>query len=141
MILVVFQADVVLVLGMFRDGYSQHNHEILREKQNEYSAEKILLLLHEPNEEGEFEKPKDTWKWLRDERIYKDDENKDTSKVCREDQISHLHIRCPYEIFREPRVSVTHSVPMNDTFDDFSRLVRYLLGQSYGLVLGGGGAR
>lgn len=58
----------------------------------------------------------------------------------------HHHIRCPQRVFIRKRYKIEDiynklykTCPNNDS--DFSRLARYVSGNSIGLVLGGGGAR
>ncbi|XP_071819331.1 patatin-like phospholipase domain-containing protein 7 isoform X2 [Apostichopus japonicus] len=117
--LVLDQAGLIFVVGNFKNGNKgKHIDEIFKGQKN--SADKILVLLHEPDSKGKHKKPEGTAEWLKGET-----------------QLTHLHIRCPENMFVEKDVSDKGLADVAD----ISRLVRYIIGQSYGLVLGGGGAR
>ncbi|XP_071839133.1 neuropathy target esterase sws-like isoform X2 [Apostichopus japonicus] len=121
--LIIRQADLIFVVGNFSAGVKPDIDEIFKGQREEYSADKILVLLHEPNTDGEYEKPKGTAEWLK----------------CKT-ELSHLHIRCPKNMFVKKDLS-DEGLPDATLTPDFHRLARYITGQSYGLVLGGGGAR
>ncbi len=55
---------------------------------------------------------------------------------------AHYHIKCPRRMSsRKTKYTNILNGPPPDVHSDFSRLARYVMGESVGLVLGGGGAR
>merc|ERR1712018_533532 len=56
---------------------------------------------------------------------------------------AHYHIKCPRRMSsrKTKYTKILNSGPQPDVHSDFSRLSRYITGESVGLVLGGGGAR
>ncbi|XP_033643648.1 neuropathy target esterase-like isoform X2 [Asterias rubens] len=124
------QADCILIVGL---AHQDPNRVGEMEKQIEMSAvraQKELILLHR-EKDGVYQAPERTAEWLN------------ARGWC----ISHHHIRCPKRMFsrrspakiRETYERLFEKSP--DRTSDFSRLARFLTGTSFGLVLGGGGAR
>ncbi|GLG97715.1 Neuropathy target esterase sws [Gryllus bimaculatus] len=120
------QADCILIVGLVERGPNIGKIE----KEVERLAirtQKELVLLH--RESGD--RPNNTVSWL----------NNRSWVSC------HHHIQCPKRMFTrrsQYRINELYSkVLMSEPniHSDFSRLARWLMGTSVGLVLGGGGAR
>lgn len=121
------QADVILIVGL---ADRQPNIGKLEKEIDRFAIRtaKELVLLHNENGSG---KPTNTVQWLNNRSF--------VSK--------HHHIFCPKRMFTRKsihRINDLYSkVLMSEPniHSDFSRLARWLTGNSVGLVLGGGGAR
>ncbi|KAG8196154.1 hypothetical protein JTE90_007885 [Oedothorax gibbosus] len=120
------QADCIIIVAL-----ADHEPAVGEmEKELEHFAvrtQKELVLLHR----DERIKPRNTVAWLN------------MRSWCS----SHYHIRCPKRMFTKKSAirlaDVYHKLFINppNIHSDFSRLARFLTGTSFGLVLGGGGAR
>ncbi|KAJ8985655.1 hypothetical protein NQ317_015151 [Molorchus minor] len=119
------QADCILIVGM------GDSHPSLGKVEKEIErlamrTQKELVLLHR-----EGGKPQNTIAWLN----------------MRSWVSSHHHIMCPNRLFSRKslyRINELYSKVCStdpNIHSDFSRLARWLMGKSVGLVLGGGGAR
>lgn len=121
------QADVILIVGLADRPPTIGKLEREIDRFAIRTAKELVLLHHEENNA----KPKNTVQWLN-QRTW----------VNR-----HHHIMCPKRMFTRKsqyRVNDLYTKVLNSEpsiHSDFSRLARWLTGNSVGLVLGGGGAR
>ncbi|GAB0091305.1 neuropathy target esterase sws-like [Sergentomyia squamirostris] len=121
------QADVILIVGVgdHGPGVGSMEREIDRLM---LRTQKELVILHPENSAT---KPTNTVQWLN----------------MRSWVMKHHHIQCKKRIFTrrsQYRINELYSKVLQtepDLNSDFSRLARWLTGNSVGLVLGGGGAR
>lgn len=121
------QADVILIVGLADRPPTLGKLEREIDRLAIRTAKELVLLHHEESNA----KPKNTVQWLN-QRTW----------VNR-----HHHILCPKRMFTRKsqyRVNDLYTKVLNsepNIHSDFSRLARWLTGNSVGLVLGGGGAR
>lgn len=122
------QADVILIVGL-GDRAPTSVGKLEREIDKfAMRTQKELILLHH---EGNTTRPVNTVQWLNMRSWVK----------------KHHHIQCPKRMFTRKsqyRINELYSkVLMSEPsmHSDFSRVARWLTGNSVGLVLGGGGAR
>ncbi|XP_022085231.1 neuropathy target esterase-like isoform X1 [Acanthaster planci] len=124
------QADCILIVGIAGNDPNQVGDVEKQIESSAVRAQKELILLHR-EKDGAYSPPERTAEWLN------------ARGWC----VSHHHIRCPKRMFskrspakvRETYERLFEKAPVRTS--DFSRLARFLTGTSFGLVLGGGGAR
>ncbi|XP_038063814.1 patatin-like phospholipase domain-containing protein 7 isoform X2 [Patiria miniata] len=124
------QADCILIVGIADHDPTQVGNIEKQIESSAVRAQKELILLHK-EKDGVYAPPERTAEWLN------------ARGWC----VSHHHIRCPKRMFskrspakiRETYERLFEKAPIRTS--DFSRLARFLTGTSFGLVLGGGGAR
>lgn len=121
------QADVILIVGLAERSPTIGKLEREIDRFAIRTAKELVLLHNETN----LAKPFNTVSWLNQR-----------SWVSR-----HHHIQCPKRMFTRKsqyRINDLYTKVLNsepNIHSDFSRLARWLTGNSVGLVLGGGGAR
>lgn len=121
------QADVILIVGLADRTTTIGKLEREIDRFAIRTAKELVLLHHE----GSNSRPTNTVAWLNQR-----------SWVSK-----HHHIQCPKRMFTRKsqyRVNDLYTKVLNsepNIHSDFSRLARWLTGNSVGLVLGGGGAR